>query len=279
MQALHVMYLSSTGEWNALLTAWDWTPSIWIGCLGLIIIYLLANRFHLVARSILFFSGIFFLLFSLVSPLDVLSDTYLFSAHMVQHLLLLLIVPPLLIMGIPERLVSDMLEKPILRWIEQYLRKPVLAWLLGIGAIWLWHLPVLYNAALSNENVHIFEHLCFLVTGVIFWWPVVSPSLDHRLPAKVLIPYLLAGEAANDILGMLLTYANPAIYPAYLHPVDTLRILQMIRDGWRLTSAADQQIGGLIMWFPGGLVYILALLFNPIKKDRRGSPPRLSSGD
>jgi len=250
-----------------------------MGCLVLLIIYLLGIHFHLVGRSYLFFSGIFFLLIALVSPLDALSDTYLFSAHMMQHLLLLLIVPPLLIMGIPGQLARKLLEKPILGKPEQFLRKPVVAWLLGIGTIWLWHWPVLYNAALSNENIHVLEHLCFLATGVIYWWPVVSPLPDHRLPATILVAYLLAAEAANDILGMLLTYANPAIYPAYLHPVDSLGILQLIRVGWRLSSAADQQLGGLLMWFPGGIIYILALLFNPIKKDRRGSPPRLSSGD
>jgi putative membrane protein len=236
-------------------------------------------RFHLYARSFLFFFGIFFLLVALVSPLDALSDTYLFSAHMIQHLLLLMIVPPLLINGIPVDVARNILEKPVIARLEHFLSEPMLAWLLGIGAIWLWHLPGLYNAALANENVHIVEHLCFLVTGVIFWWPVVSPLPEHRLPAHAFIPYLFAAEAANDILGMLLTYANPAIYPAYLHPVDTLGILQLIRVGWKLTTATDQQLGGLIMWFPGGLIYIMALLFNPIKKDRRGSPPRLSSSD
>jgi putative membrane protein len=219
------------------------------------------------------------LLIALVSPLDALSDTYLFSAHMVQHLLLLLLVPPLFIMGIPGQLAGDMLEKPIFSRLEQILRKPLLAWLTGVCTIWLWHLPALYNAALANENIHIFEHLCFLVSGLIFWWPVVSPLHDHRLPANVVIPYLLAAGAVNDILGMLLTYANPAIYPAYLQPVDALGILRLIRVGWKLTPATDQQLGGLIMWFPGGLIYILALLFNPVIKDRRGSPPRLSSGD
>lgn len=198
---------------------------------------------------------------------------------MVQHLILLLVIPPLLIVGIPEQLARNVLEMPILSRLEQFLRKPVPAWLLGIGAIWIWHWPLLYNATLANEDIHILEHLCFLVTGVIFWWPVVSPLHDHRQPGLVLVPYLLAAAAANDILGMLLTYASPAIYPAYLHPVDSLGILQLIRVGWKLSSATDQQLGGLIMWFPGGLIYIMAVLFNPIKKDRRGSPPRLSSGD
>ncbi|HMD87887.1 MAG TPA: cytochrome c oxidase assembly protein [Anaerolineaceae bacterium] len=262
-----------------MLAAWDWTPSIWIGCVVLVILFSFGIHFHFVARSYFFFSGIFFLLIALVSPLDALSDTYLFSAHMLQHLLLLLVIPPLFILGMPEQLARDILKRPVFGRIEQFLRKPILTWLLGIGAIWLWHLPALYNATLSNENIHILEHLCFLVTGSIFWWPVVSPLHDHRLPPGILAAYLLGAGAANDILGMLLTNANPAIYPAYLHPVDSLGILQLIRVSWRLTPSVDQQLGGLIMWFPGGLIYILALLFIPLKKGRRRSPPRLPSSD
>jgi len=247
----------------ALLSAWDWSPSIWIGCFALLLLYLLGIRFHWVARSYFFLCGVIILLIALVSPLDALSDTYLFSAHMVQHLLLLLVVPPLLLLGIPEPLARQALKNHIIGSSERILRKPLLAWLLGIGTIWVWHLPLLYNATLANENIHTLEHLSFLVTGTIFWWPVISPLPDHRLSAKGRAPYLLAAEAANDILGMLLTYANPAIYPAYLHPVDTLGILQLIRVGWKLTPAADQQLGGLIMWFPGGLFYFLPLFFKP----------------
>ena len=199
------------------------------------------------------------LLFAQSSPLDTLGDTYLFSAHMIQHLLLLLIVPPLLILGIPAWLAERWLALPRIGRAERALRQPAVAWLLGVGAMYLWHIPALYNATLAHVGIHIVEHLCFLASGVIFWWPVCAPLPTARYAPLAAMLYLFTAAVAGSALGIILTFTSPGLYPAYLSPADARGFLPLIRGGWGLTPAVDQQLGGLIMWVPGGLVYLCAM--------------------
>ena len=136
--------------WRLLTTAWDGEPSVLIGCAALIAGYVAMTRRRPSRDAGYFFAGVFVLLFAQCSPLDALGDSYLFSAHMIQHLLLLLIVPPLLILGIPAWLAAQWLGSPHVRMVERVLRQPAIAWLLGIGVMYLWHLPALYNATLAH---------------------------------------------------------------------------------------------------------------------------------
>ncbi len=164
-----------------LLTAWSWDPSVVLGCAALLGGYLAALRLRPPRRAWAFAAGVVILLLALVSPLDPLGDTYLFSAHMFQHLLLELVVPPLLLLGIPADLAQAVVARPSLRRIEDLLGRPVVAWLIGVGMLYLWHVPALYNAALGNENIHAVQHLCFLITATIFWWPALTPLAARRL--------------------------------------------------------------------------------------------------
>lgn len=246
--------------WRLLMTAWDGEPSVLIGCTALVAGYVAMTRRRSSRDAGYFFAGIFVLLFAQCSPLDALGDTYLFSAHMIQHLLLLLIVPPLLILGIPAWLAEQGCGSPRVRAVERVLRQPAVAWLVGIGAMYLWHLPALYNATLAHAGVHIGEHLCFLITGVIFWWPVCAPLPQSRYAPLAAMLYLFTAAVASSVLGIVLTFASPGLYPAYLHPADTRGYLSLIRDGWGVSPAVDQQFGGLIMWVPGGLVYLGAII-------------------
>jgi putative membrane protein len=243
-----------------LLSAWTWDPSVLVGCSALILAYLVAVRFRWNRKTVAFTSGVAVMLFALESPLDFLGDTYLFSAHMAQHLLLVSVAAPLMLLGLPKPLAERVLGQPLSRAVERILGQPVLAWLTGMGFLWLWHLPSLYNAALNDESVHILEHLCFLVTGAIFWWPVLTPLAERRLPALACIPYLFAAAVANSLLGIILTYTPPGLYPTYLHPIDWLGILPLIRDRWGLSPELDQQVGGLLMWVPGSLVYLSGIV-------------------
>ncbi len=246
--------------WRLLTTAWDGEPSVLIGCTALVAYYVAMTRRRPSRQAGCFFAGVFVLLFAQCSPLDALGDTYLFSAHMIQHLLLLLIVPPLLILGIPSWLAERWLAMPRVRRAERLLRQPAIAWLLGLGAMYVWHAPALYNATLAHAGIHIVEHLCFLVTGVIFWWPVCAPLPESRYAPLPAMLYLFTAAVAGSLLGIILTFASPGLYPAYLHPVDTRGFLSLIRDGWGVSPAVDQQFGGLIMWVPGGLVYLGAII-------------------
>jgi putative membrane protein len=264
---------------HLLATTWDWEPSVLLGCTALIAVYVAATRRRPPRRMGYFFAGVAVLLFAQCSPLDALGDTYLFSAHMIQHLLLLLIVPPLLILGIPAWLAERWLASPRIGRIERALRQPAVAWLLGVGAMYLWHLPALYDAALAHAGIHIVEHLCFLATGVIFWWPVCAPLAAARYAPLVALLFLFTAAVAGSVLGIILTFASPGLYPAYINPVDARGLLPLIRDGWGVSPTVDQQVGGLIMWVPGGLVYLCAMIgtlarwYGEAESDDAPSPP------
>jgi putative membrane protein len=242
-----------------ILSAWDFDSSIVFGCIGLLAAYVAASRGDY-ARAPWFVAGVAVMFLALVSPLDALADHYLFSAHMVQHLLLILVVPPLLILGLPPRMIERLLAIRGMAKTELILRRPALAWIIGMGLEWLWHLPALYNLALGSEGIHAVEHLLFLVGATIFWWPIFAPLERCRLAPLVAMLYLAAGAVAGSLLGILLTFANPGLYPAYLKPNDVYGILGIIRDNWGITPAIDQQIGGLLMWVPGGAVFLTAIL-------------------
>ncbi|GAC1427501.1 MAG: cytochrome c oxidase assembly protein [Chloroflexota bacterium] len=243
--------------WQLATTTWVWEPTVLLGCLVLLGGYLAVVR-PLTGRALVFAAGVLVLLLALLSPLDRLGDTYLFSAHMLQHLLLVLVVPPLVLLGLPSEAAARALQWPPARWVERMLARPLVAWVLGIGTLWAWHLPLFYEAALASPGLHVVQHLTFLVTSTVFWWPVVAPAAGRRLAPLVTVPYLITAGMANSILGVILTFAPPGLYPAYQHSAGAAEILRMVRWGWGLSYAADQQVGGLLMWVLGGPVYLLA---------------------
>ncbi|MDQ2810245.1 MAG: cytochrome c oxidase assembly protein, partial [Chloroflexota bacterium] len=134
---------------------------------------------------------------------------------------------------------------------------PALTWALAVGTLGIWHLPPLFAVTLADERVHILEHLLFLGTATAFWWPVLAPpDSGLRLAPWAAVVYLAAAMFANAALGIFITFAPPGLYPFYTHPPDVYGILPLIRTGWGLTAARDQQIAGLLMWIPGNLAYL-----------------------
>lgn len=250
-----------SGFWQILTVGWDWKPSVVAGCAGLVLAYLVIFKYRVKGYWPWFGAGVLLLILALVSPVDSLGDLYLFSAHMVQHLLLLLAVPLLLLAGIPPRQIRKYFKKwPILSKLERVLGWPPLAWAVGILTVWAWHWPPFYEAALENQQIHIAEHLSFLVTGVIFWWPVRQPLTERRLTLLPALFYLVAALFASLVLGIILTFAPPDVYPAYLSPVDRFGLLTLLRNDWGLTRSLDQQLGGIIMWVFGSLFYLGVIL-------------------
>jgi len=242
-----------------ILTTWDPDLSVIIGCAALAAAYAIAGRRDF-SRAGYFLLGDLIMLLALISPLDVLADDYLFSAHMLQHMLLILATPPLLILGLPREFSAAVVRVRALAAIERALRNPAVAWTLGMAALWTWHLPRLYDATLASEPLHIFEHLMFLVTATIFWWPILAPLEASRISHGAAFAYLGAAMLATTILGILITFAPAGAYTAYLHPDDRLQILGALRETWGLTTQTDQELGGLLMWVPGGLVYLGAIM-------------------
>ncbi len=244
-----------------LLTAWDWEPTVLIGCAALLVGYWVEARPIITARAALFVTAVVVMLLALISPIDTLGDGYLFSAHMLQHLLLVLVVPPLLLLGIPPQVFERLLRWTPADKSERVLGRPLLAWSLGMGTLWVWHAPALYDLALRYQGVHVLQHLCFLVAATIFWWPVIAPLPERRqLPALGAVVYLIAGGLTSSLLGIIITLAPLGLYPAYLHPVDRLGILPLIRgrSQWDFSALADQQLGGVLMWILSSPLYLLA---------------------
>lgn len=264
---------AAVNGWTILRTGWDWDPSVVTGCLFLAVIYLVLVRRRRSIQLMAWMAGVTVLLLALVSPLDPLSDEYLFSAHMVQHLLLILVVPPLLLWGIPRASMEEALAAGWVGRTERGLHRPVLLWLLATMTLVVWHLPVLYNAALASEGVHIVMHLMFLVTWTMYWWLVLAPVPQKRLSPGVALIYLFTAGLVNVLLGIIFTFLPPGAYPEYVHPGDARGWLPVLRGQWGLSPAADQQWGGLLMWVPAGLIFLIAMLISGARWYRGGTPP------
>jgi cytochrome c oxidase assembly factor CtaG len=177
---------------------------------------------------------------------------------MLQHILLLLIVPLLLLIGIPPWLARRALRWSQLGSVIRVLKKPLVAWLSGIGAMWVWHVPSLFNAASGNEALHIAQILSLLVMGAIFWLPVFAPLEEWRLTPPFATLYLFSACIACTTLGIIITFAGVGLYSTYLNPSDIHGILPFLRNELYITPKVDQQIGGLIMWVPCCLIYLCA---------------------
>ncbi len=199
-------------------------------------------------------------LIAAVSPISVLANGYLFSAHMMQHMLLLLLVPPFLLLSLPAVASAPTPGRSVWRMVERALTWPGLAWLAGVGAMWLWHAPALCNAATASQPVHRFQIVSLLLLGTLFWWPIVGPRTERRLMPLVGILYLFTACFACTVLGIFITFAPISVCPVYLHPMDRLGLLPLIRGDWGFTPTVDQQVGGLLMWVPACLVYLSAIM-------------------
>jgi putative membrane protein len=233
-----------------LLSAWNWNSWAVISCVAALAAYLALFRF---GRRIGWLAGgLAVFLLTLMSPISALADGYLFSAHMLQHILLLLIVPAMILLSLPPT-VSLALRPRVLG-------HPFIGWAAGVGAMWFWHVPALCNAAVSSRSVHALQTISLLLLGMAFWRQVIAPRDSERLPPPSAVVYLFAACATCSVLGIIITLSPVTVCSAYTMPsMDRLGILPAIRDDWGLTAERDQQIGGLLMWVPMCLVYLSAI--------------------
>jgi cytochrome c oxidase assembly factor CtaG len=246
--------------WQLLTSTWEWHPSVMVGCGLLLGAYLAATRCRLAATTAWFAGGVVTMFLALVSPLDPLGDDYLFSAHMMQHILLDMVVPPCFVLGMPADLVRSALRWHPAAVAERILSPPAVAWFLGTFTLFIWHAPTLYNATLESDSVHIFEHLTFLVTGTILWWPVFNRVPALRLAPMMSVLYLALAALANGVLGIFFSLSSAPYYEAYLNPKDELELLPLLRGKWGLDPLSDQQLGGGFMWVLGSIIYLWAIV-------------------
>ena len=218
------------------------------------------------------------LVLSILPPIDSLSIEY-FSVHMIQHELMMLVGAPLLILGRPlQRCLTGMpdslrmptariLQAPSMSWTWRILTAPLVAWALHGLAIWVWHMPALYDAAVGNEAIHTLQHAMFVGTAALFWWGMLYGRYG-RAGYGAAVFYVFTTAVHTGLLGALLTFARSPLYPIYASRA----------AGQHLDAVGDQQVAGLMMWVPAGILLTatgLALFAAWIgEAERRSKPSR-----
>lgn len=229
---------------------WHWHPDMLAGILlftGVYLLYVGPLRGRLVWPDLVkpsrrqvasFMAGVLVMFFALAGPIHELGDNYLFSAHMMQHILLILVVPPLLLLGTPGWLLRPLFGLGVVMRLGRFLTLPLVAFILFNGVINLWHFPVFYEGALRGHAFHILQHLVFMAAAVIGWWPILSPLPELpriSYPAQML--YLILLSISQTPLFAVLTFSNDVIYSFY----------ETAPRVWGISPLADQQIGGITM--------------------------------
>lgn len=245
------------------VTSWHVAPSVVIGTLGLVAGYVLVTgplarrRPSATPRRVSrgqmtsFLAGCAVLLVALGPPLDGWADHYLLSAHMVQHVLLMVAVAPLWLAGTP-----DWMVRPVLRWrvvarIGYRLTRPWPAFALPNLVFALWHLTGPYDAVLRSPALHVVEHLCFLGVALLAWWPIFGPLPEWPRPSlPVQCLYLFAQTFPGALIGTYITFAPAPLYTPY---ASAPRL-------WGIGLTSDQQLAGLLMWAVVPVVYFVCFL-------------------
>jgi putative membrane protein len=210
-------------------------------------------------RAACFVGGVVALWIAVASPIDALDD-YLLTAHMIQHFILMSVAPPLIVLGAPvvpmlrglPRIVVLGLQ-PVFRarWLRAFGRAvmhPVTAWVAMDAAYVGWHVPVMFNLTFRSERIHDFEHLCFFVTSLMFWWVVLEPwPARARWPRWAMIPYLLSADVVNTVVSATLAFAGKVLYPEY---AEAPRVCF-------LSALKDQVAAGSEMWVLNSTVMLI----------------------
>ena len=251
--------------------------------LGLVRLWRIAGPGHgvSIAQAVRFALGWLTLAAALVSPLDSVSERA-FSAHMVQHELFMLVAAPPLASSRPlgafawglgpllAARAGGALRNATWRRFWRMLCAPVCAWVLHAAALWIWHVPALFDAALRSEAWHIAQHLSFFATALLFWWSVLKPRTNTGRGIAVLS--LFATMMQTGALGVLLALSNAIWYAPYLAPDAA--------SPFGLTPLEEQQLGGLVMWVPASLVYLavaLAIGYRWLAPTKSRLSPRLAA--
>lgn len=265
----------------------DWSPPILLtGTLILAALIYLRGWFQIrktrssqfpVWRLVSFFLGIAVIWLAIASPLDGFADALL-SAHMVEHLLLMSFVPPLLLAawpvvpmlrglprGFTRYIVAPLIRRRRLRHLGHWLVTPVVAWLAMNITFLAWHIPAAYDFALEHEHWHEFEHLSFLGTSILFWWPLIRPWPSRAKGIGwFMLPYLVLADIVNTALSAFLAFCERPVYDYYLKGPNAFNI----------APAVDQRAGAVIMWVIGSMVFLVPAVFITYRLLQQHERPR-----
>jgi putative membrane protein len=241
-----------------------------VGVFALALLYTvtpITMKRHVLPRQAVAFSGALMTIFlALNGPIDTLADDRLFTAHMAQHLLLALVMPPLLLLGMPAWMLRPLLRQRTVMRLARFVTHPLVAFVLYNGFLAAIHTPPIFEQMVREQGIHIATHLLLMSAGTIMWWPLLSPLPElPRLsyPAQTLYLFLLL--IPMTAISAPITLASDILYPWY-------------REGpnpWGLSPLADQMLGGLLMWVGAGLYFMVifsVLFFHWAQREDRDEP-------
>ncbi|MBV9100709.1 MAG: cytochrome c oxidase assembly protein [Candidatus Dormibacteraeota bacterium] len=249
------------------LLDWSWEPTVLCGLVALVVAYVLLWRRGVLrgsddvspwfrsarSRPVCFAAGMLVAFLALQSPIDRGGDEYLFSVHMLQHLMLMMVAPPLLLLGIAGAQSPPSGRYARVRRAWWFVTRPWVALVLFNVVMLVWHIPALYNTTLTALPVHIVEHLSFMAVGILFWWTIVEPvrSAATRLVSPLTkIAVLVVSGIPPTVLGLIFALSPAAFYDFYIHAPRL----------WGISPVFDQQIGGVLMLGLGNIIYFVAIV-------------------
>lgn len=247
-----------------LFSNWTVQPGIVLGLFALIVWYVLTTgpmnrrrpgadqRPVTTGQRVAFFASILTFLVAVGPPLDDWSDHYLLLAHMVQHMLLMLLAPALFLIGVPGWVYDPLVRNRITNRVGYWITRPLSALVIFGVTIVVWHIPSFYEAALYSDALHSAEHGMFFLTSLIAWWPILSqvPAWPRATPLVQCL-YFFGLSVVTSIVGAFVTYAAPGLY----RPYNTAPRV------FGLSVENDQQLAGLLMWVVGGLIYLILITY------------------
>jgi putative membrane protein len=233
-------------------------------------------------RCLSFSTGTLSLFVAVASPLDTFSESLLFM-HMAQHFVLMSLAPPLIVLGSPvvpllrglpswfiRRPLAPLFQAPISRQMGHFLVDPRTAWFSMNAAYIGWHIPGAYEFALSSENWHNVEHICFLLTSIQYWWPIIQPWPTRRAASRWgMVPYLLFSDIVNTAISAVLCFSGRLLYPSYAEADRPFGI----------GALQDQIAAGAFMWVFGSIIFLipLAIILMRLLSNRTSAPVKMTA--
>ncbi|MGH7765211.1 MAG: cytochrome c oxidase assembly protein [Candidatus Dormibacteraceae bacterium] len=235
------------------MITWPFDPTVYAGLVVFCLAYAwLARQAGDSTRGnwVWFALGVFTLWVALETPLDTIGDRYLDSVHMLQHVLLGFVAPPLLVLGLSTGMAGRLVFVPGVRFVTEPIPAQVVAGVVMIA----WHIPVLYDATLANDSLHVFEHLTFIAAGVVLYWPIIDATAAHarwRMSPAVALVYMLIATLPQDAVALALIFSRVPFYALYTHAPRLI-------PGY--TALIDQTIAGAVLMIVGKVTLSAAAL-------------------